>query len=167
MGLYQDWKDYAQVERDQREHDAFWKEYFALETESYKKLLAEHGTVKRGKLSELAATFAMDEKTFAGFLDGINSSLKTELDLDKLEGDSEIALDVDYEKLYFNMHEARADWLWNLPEWDGVLSEERRREITKEFRASKIYVNTGKIGRNDPCPCGSGKKYKNCCGKNA
>jgi preprotein translocase subunit SecA len=28
-------------------------------------------------------------------------------------------------------------------------------------------VNNGpKIGRNDPCPCGSGKKYKNCCGKN-
>ena len=28
-------------------------------------------------------------------------------------------------------------------------------------------VNSGnKIGRNDPCPCGSGKKYKNCCGKN-
>ena len=29
-------------------------------------------------------------------------------------------------------------------------------------------VNDGpKVGRNDPCPCGSGKKYKNCCGKNA
>ena len=26
---------------------------------------------------------------------------------------------------------------------------------------------TPKVGRNDPCPCGSGKKYKNCCGKNA
>ena len=24
-----------------------------------------------------------------------------------------------------------------------------------------------KVGRNDPCPCGSGKKYKNCCGKDA
>jgi preprotein translocase subunit SecA len=24
-----------------------------------------------------------------------------------------------------------------------------------------------KVGRNEPCPCGSGKKYKNCCGKNA
>jgi preprotein translocase subunit SecA len=23
------------------------------------------------------------------------------------------------------------------------------------------------IGRNDPCPCGSGKKYKKCCGRNA
>ena len=22
-----------------------------------------------------------------------------------------------------------------------------------------------KVGRNDPCPCGSGKKYKNCCGR--
>jgi hypothetical protein len=26
-------------------------------------------------------------------------------------------------------------------------------------------VSTGKVGRNDPCPCGSGKKYKKCCGK--
>ena len=33
---------------------------------------------------------------------------------------------------------------------------------------NKTVVNTEpKIGRNDPCPCGSGKKYKNCCGKNA
>ena len=31
----------------------------------------------------------------------------------------------------------------------------------------KTVRNEGpKIGRNDPCPCGSGKKYKNCCGKN-
>ena len=33
--------------------------------------------------------------------------------------------------------------------------------------ASKTVKNTSKkIGRNDPCPCGSGKKYKDCCGKN-
>ena len=33
---------------------------------------------------------------------------------------------------------------------------------------NKTVVNQGpKVGRNDPCPCGSGKKYKNCCGKNA
>ena len=167
MGLYQDWKDCAQVERDQKEHDAFWKEYFALETENYKKLLAQHETVKRGKLSELAAEFGMDETTFAGFLDGINSSLRTELDLESLESDTEVSLDIDCEKLYFNMHEAKADWLYELPEWEGVLSPERRREITREFRASKIYVNPNKVGRNDPCPCGSGKKYKQCCGKSA
>jgi len=27
----------------------------------------------------------------------------------------------------------------------------------------KPVVNKDKVGRNDPCPCGSGKKYKNCC----
>ena len=33
---------------------------------------------------------------------------------------------------------------------------------------NRTVVNSGpKVGRNDPCPCGSGKKYKNCCGKNA
>lgn len=30
----------------------------------------------------------------------------------------------------------------------------------------QIVRSTPKVGRNDPCPCGSGKKYKNCCGRN-
>ena len=107
----------------------------------------------------------MDEVTFLGFLDGINTSLKQELDLESLESSTAISLDVDFEKLYFNMLDAKADWLYHLKEWDGVLSEEKRHEITKEFRASKVFVKTENIGRNDPCPCGSGKKYKKCCGK--
>ena len=42
---------------------------------------------------------------------------------------------------------------------DGKISE-------KEGGMNKTIVNDEpKIGRNDPCPCGSGKKYKNCCGK--
>ncbi|WP_297810911.1 preprotein translocase subunit SecA [uncultured Finegoldia sp.] len=35
-----------------------------------------------------------------------------------------------------------------------------------EEEVNKPVVKGRKIGRNDPCPCGSGKKYKNCCGKN-
>ena len=46
-----------------------------------------------------------------------------------------------------------------------MLSEEKRHEITKEFRASKVFMKQETVGRNDPCPCGSGKKYKKCCGK--
>ena len=43
---------------------------------------------------------------------------------------------------------------------DGNISE-------KEGGMNKTVVNEGpKVGRNDPCPCGSGKKYKNCCGRN-
>ena len=47
------------------------------------------------------------------------------------------------------------------------LNEERRKELYKESRNSTTVVKGKKIGRNDPCPCGSGKKYKKCCGKNA
>jgi preprotein translocase subunit SecA len=36
---------------------------------------------------------------------------------------------------------------------------------TKEENKQKPIVNKDIIGRNDPCPCGSGKKYKKCCGK--
>ncbi|MHC4292236.1 MAG: SEC-C metal-binding domain-containing protein [Planctomycetota bacterium] len=31
---------------------------------------------------------------------------------------------------------------------------------------SARQLDQPKVGRNDPCPCGSGKKYKKCCGKN-
>jgi len=34
-----------------------------------------------------------------------------------------------------------------------------------EYVAPKPFIREPKIGRNDPCPCGSGKKYKKCCGK--
>ena len=39
-------------------------------------------------------------------------------------------------------------------------------ELYKEQKSSTTIVKPKKIGRNDPCPCGSGKKYKKCCGRN-
>ena len=41
---------------------------------------------------------------------------------------------------------------------------ERIADNSKE--TTKTQRKVTKVGRNDPCPCGSGKKYKNCCGKN-
>ena len=165
MSLYSQWTEIAQAERDPVTHKNFWNAYFAAETENYEKLLEDHTKVYAGTLKFLAETFSMDTVTFAGFLDGINTSLKTTLELDSLTENSELSLDIDFEKLYYNMLDAKAEWLYTLPQWDGVLSEERRREITKEFRAAKIFVNETAVGRNDPCPCGSGKKYKKCCGQ--
>ncbi len=38
-------------------------------------------------------------------------------------------------------------------------------DYVEEFNARKPFTRSqAKIGRNDPCPCGSGKKYKKCCG---
>lgn len=102
-----------------------------------------------------------------GFLDGVNSSLKrSEIDLNSITPESNINLDIDFEKLFYNMLEADADHLFSLDEWNDVLSEDERRKIYKDYKRSKIVHVEKKPGRNDPCPCGSGKKYKKCCGRN-
>jgi len=38
-------------------------------------------------------------------------------------------------------------------------------DLSEEIMAGLNLLGTEKVGRNDPCPCGSGKKYKRCCGK--
>ena len=43
-------------------------------------------------------------------------------------------------------------------------TQERGAEPAQEARRTPVKA-VKKVGRNDPCPCGSGKKYKNCCGK--
>lgn len=60
---------------------------------------------------------------------------------------------------------AGADWLYELPEWDELLTPERRKELYREQKKSGTIVKERKVGRNEPCPCGSGKKYKYCCGR--
>ena len=41
-----------------------------------------------------------------------------------------------------------------------------RRRATAEMAKAETFVRSGrKVGRNEPCPCGSGKKYKHCCGR--
>ncbi len=49
----------------------------------------------------------------------------------------------------------------------GIMDEDLRRILTEiqEEKPEQIVNEGPKIGRNEPCPCGSGKKYKRCCGK--
>jgi len=164
MALFQQWQDIANEERSQKDLEAFWKDYFEKEKINYAIILENHTEPLKGTLSELAARFSMDSVTFLGFMDGINTSLESELDLEAYEEDSEVELKIDFEKLLFNMHDAKAEWLYNLPQWEKVLPAEKREEIHKEWKQSKIVRNDSKVGRNEPCPCGSGKKYKKCCG---
>jgi hypothetical protein len=165
MSLYEEWKELTEAPQNKEQYDAFWKDYFDREKEIYKVLLADKDTVYEGTLSELGEKFKMDDVYFTGFMGGIDSSLKKECGVDKLKSASKIKLDIDFEKLFFNMHEAKAKWLYELPEWDGVLSQEKRAEIFKNWKISKQAVSEKTVGRNDPCPCGSGLKYKKCCGK--
>lgn len=163
MSLFSQWNGIAEMDRTPEENQAFWKEYFDLETEVYKKILARKDDFYEDKLSALAAEFEMTSVVFTGFMDGINTSLVTEYDLDKLKEGTKVLLKVDFEKLYYNMLEAKAKWLYTLPEWDDIFTEQKRREIRDQWSKDKQAVST-KVGRNSPCPCGSGKKYKKCCG---
>ena len=164
MALFNDWKQMCEMAQTPQQQQQYWNEYFAMETKNYEKILADPSVEYAGTVAELAKTFEMESVVFVGFLDGINTSLKQEIDLDALTEDSAVKLDIDLEKLYFNMLDAKAKWLYELPQWEGILSAEKRHEICKEWQNSKQAVSEKTVGRNDPCPCGSGKKYKKCCG---
>lgn len=167
MSLYSQWTDMVVNYVKTKGEAAFWVEYSDIEKRIYTNLLANHNTVKKASINELAKEFGTTAEFIMGFVDGINDSLKESYDLEKIEGDTELVFDIDFEKLYFNMLDAKADYLYELPQWDAIFSQEKRKEIAVQYRESKIVRNENKIGRNDACPCGSGKKYKKCCGKNA
>ncbi|SHJ04570.1 SEC-C motif-containing protein [Geosporobacter subterraneus DSM 17957] len=165
MSLFETWRETA-FDHETREAEAnFWKEFCSTEKHIYDTLLNKPYEAVEGQIKVLAEGFDTSNVFFMGFLDGINDSLKESLSLEELTEDSNIRFEMDLEKLYYNMLAAKADYLYTLPQWDQILSPERRKEIEKEQKRSKIVVKEERIGRNDPCTCGSGKKYKKCCGK--
>lgn len=166
MGLLQEWREEAySKDMNGKEGQLFWGNYFAIEKGIYEKLLAAPDVVIEGSVAELAAKYGTNIKMITGFLDGINESLVVPNPIEEMTENTHISLKMDLEKLYYNMVEAEADWLYNLPVWNNLLSEERRKELYLQQKKSGTIIREKKIGRNDPCPCGSGKKYKFCCGK--
>lgn len=168
MALLQDWREYAYgVDINSPAGKAIWDKYFKQEQAVYEELLADPTNVVKGTVKELAEKYNMELKYMVGFLDGINESLKTPNPIEDMTEDTQVALDIDLEQLYYHMVEAKAQWLYELPAWDNLLTAERRKELYRQQKKSGTIVKEKKIGRNDPCPCGSGKKYKKCCGAKA
>jgi len=166
MGLLQDWRDIAYSQKtDKGKLQKFWTNYFMIEKEIYEQLLDNPEEVIKGTIRELAEKYDVEILTMVGFLDGINDSLKEANPIEEMDEDTEVNLGFDNEKLYKNMVDAKADWLYELPQWDMILAKEKRKELYKEQKESGTIVKDAKIGRNAPCPCGSGKKYKQCCGR--
>ncbi|KXZ40653.1 SEC-C motif-containing protein [Alkalithermobacter thermoalcaliphilus JW-YL-7 = DSM 7308] len=164
MSLFEKWRSLCENLSSQEEIP-FWEDYFRKETNIYKQILKEKMQVVEGKVSDLADKYNVSNEEFMGFLDGISESLKNEISLETIQEDTNIKIEIDFEKLYYNMVKVEATWLYNLDEWEGILPKEKRKEIEKEYKSSKTIVKEDKIGRNEPCICGSGKKYKKCCGK--
>ena len=164
MSLYKEWTTELEKIQTEEQYKHFWTSYIPKETECYKRILKSKKAIIEGNIKDLAKDFDISCQQFVGFLDGANASFLEELDLEDITEDSDIKAEFDFEKLLWNMHEAKAEWLYGLDEWSNIFDDNKRKEIKKAFNRSKM-VTSNKIGRNEPCPCGSGKKYKKCCGK--
>lgn len=168
MGLLEDWHQVAYNERaDRNALQRLWNDYFAKEKAIYAELLKNPDEEVKGTVKELAEKYHITIQYMTGFLDGIQESLVTpNLIESTLTEDTEVSLKFDKEKLYKNMVAAGANWLYELPEWDAIFDKETQRRLYREQKQSKTIVKPKKIYPNDPCPCGSGKKYKKCHGRN-
>ena len=162
MALLQEWRDYAYSDEMQnsKEGEKLWQNYFTLEKGIYEQLLSDPSNVVEGTVEELAAKYDVPLSMMVGFLDGINDSLRMENPIDTMEKDTLVRIDIDPEKLYYNMVECKAEWLYTLPQWDEILTAERRKELYKEQKNSgTIHNENRKVGRNDPCPCEIGRAH--------
>lgn len=166
MALLEEWQKIAYDQQaDRGKLQKFWQRYFMLEKGVYEKLLTNPDEKVEGTVKELAEKYDLSIMDMTGFLDGINDSLVTPNPIDTMEEDTKVSLAFDKEKLYKNMVDAKADWLYELPQWDEIFDADTKRKLYLEQKKSGTVVVEKKVGRNDPCPCGSGKKYKFCCGR--
>ncbi len=167
MALLQDWQAKAYSETaDKNDLQRLWAEYFQREKAIYAELLKNPDEVVTGTVKELAEKYDVDIMTMTGFLDGINDSLKEANPIEEMTEDTNVNLGFEKELLFKNMVAAGADWLYNLEEWKDIYDEDTRKRMYREQKSSTTIVKGDRVYPNDPCPCGSGKKYKKCCGRN-
>lgn len=164
--LLEQWRAMAYDQKaDRGKLQKFWAVYFNTEKEIYAQLLKNPDEVVKGTVKELSEKYHVDLMTMVGFLDGINDSLKVANPIETMDENTEVNLGFDKELLYKNMVDAKADWLYELPEWNDIFDQEKQKALYREQKKSGTIVKGHKVGRNDPCPCGSGKKYKFCHGR--
>ena len=118
MSLYDNWTDMVVDYVKTKGEAAFWREYSKIETNIYRDLLAKHKEIKKTTIKELAEEQGTTVEFIMGFIDGINDSLNNPYELETLSEDSELVFDINLEKLYFNMLDAKAEYLYTLPQWD-------------------------------------------------
>lgn len=166
MSLYESWMDKA-FSKEGSSVEAVWNQYLPKEQSIYEYIIGEKVESLEGTVAELAERFHMSAEEIVAFVDGINEALPEPYTMDELTEESAISLKIDFERLYKKMVEYKAEHLYSLEQWEGIFDAETRKRLMLEQKNSKTVIKGEKIGRNDPCPCGSGKKYKKCCGANA
>ena len=139
--ILEQWRSIAYDQQaDRNQLQRFWANYFNIEKGIYEQLLSNPDEVVSGTVKELAEKYGQDVLTMVGFLDGINDSLKIPNPIETMDEDTRVTLAFDKELLYKNMVDAKADWLYQLPQWDAIFTEEKRKELYMEQKKSGTVV---------------------------
>ena len=162
MTLHDSWKRIAYDTQGQP-IKRIWDDYYEKEKRVYKRILSEKWQLLEGTVSELAEKLDLIATHMVVFVEGIYEAVDGLPPVEDLEADTNIKLDIDFVRLYKQMVEYKAKPLYTLPEWDDILTPDEQHNYYKEQKKAKTIVRADKVGRNDPCPCGSGKKHKKCC----
>jgi len=163
MALIDAWKRIAFDQQGQPVKHV-WDDYLAKEKLVYSNLLKTKTTKIEGTVAELAERFQFTQVQTSAFFDGISECVDNLPPIDEIEESTEIAINIEFDRLYKQMVEYKADALYTMSEWDNIFTEEEQKQLYSDQKRSHTVVrNDDKIGRNDPCPCNSGKKYKKCC----
>ena len=127
--LLEQWRDIAYDESaDRGQLQKFWGSYFQIEKEIYEQLLEAPDVEVKGTVKELAEKYGQEVLTMVGFLDGIDESLKEQNPIETMDENTVVSLAFDKERLYKNMVAAKADWLYELPQWKEIYSEEEKEQ---------------------------------------
>lgn len=163
MALIDAWKRIAYDTQGQPVKHV-WDEYLAKEKIVYINMLKNKENKLEGTVAELATQFKFTTTQMAAFFDGIHECVDNLPDIDSIVEDTQISIEIEWSRLYRQMVEYKADTLYGLPEWENIYTQEEQRQLyTQQKRSHTVVRNDDKIGRNDPCPCNSGKKFKKCC----
>ena len=143
MALLEEWQKIAYDQQaDRGKLQKFWQRYFMLEKGVYEKLLTNPDEKVEGTVKELAEKYDLSIMDMTGFLDGINDSLVTPNPIDTMEEDTKVSLAFDKEKLYKNMVDAKADWLYELPQWDEIFDADTKRKLYLEQKKSCLLYTS-------------------------
>lgn len=167
MLLQDAWKRIA-IDRQNQPVKHVWDEFHGKEEATYKRILAEKTAKIEGTIADLAEQYKLTNVQMFAFIDGLHECVDGLPPMEELEETTAVSITIEHNRLYKQMVEYKAEHLYTLPEWNDIFTPEQQKELYKEQKSSHTVVrNEEKTGRNDPCTCGSGKKYKKCCGTGA
>jgi len=163
MALHDAWKRIAFDTQGQAIKHV-WDDYLIKEKKVYKEILSQKLKLLEGTMAELSQRFDLNLNHMAAFVDGIHEAVDGLPPVDEIEADTAIKLEIDFKRLFKQMVEYKAKDLYTLAEWDNIFTPDEQKEFYMEQKKAHTIIRSEKIGRNEPCPCGSGKKHKKCCG---